>query len=174
MSILADKPLVLTAPPAPPRTAFTDVVNSLGEKLSAALAHTSPSAVLESRRQIELVLCRKLEPRFALELVTLLLEPGNEGRSCAPPLSNWSMTESPEWALSSTRVPSATADADIEARFLASEESAGAKHLARCGECLARTAPELEGRSLTKEQEGELTFALCGQCRSGTDAWYRR
>ena len=175
MAILSDNPPLLTAPPGPLHTALTDAVNSVGEKLSAALAHTSRSKVLESRRQIEHVLGRQLEPLFALELVTLLLVPGSEGRELRAALVKLlSMTESAEWAVSLARRPSAMFSFDDEAKFLASDEAACVHDFAHCGECLARTSSEREGESLTSDEAASLQWALCAQCRCGTAAWYRR
>lgn len=174
MAILSDNPPALTAPPGSLHTALTDAVNSVGEKLGAALAHTSRSKELESRRRIEQVLGRKLEPLFALELVTLLLAQGSEGRELrAAFVKLLSMTESPEWAVSLTRGPSAMSSCDDEAKFLASEEAACVRDFAHCGECLARSAAEREGESLTSDEAASLQWALCSQCRCGTSAWYR-
>lgn len=176
MVILSDNPPVLTAPPGSLHTALTDVANSVGEKLGAALAHTSRSKVIESRRQIEQVLGRKLEPLLALELVTLLLAQGSEARELrAAFVKMLSMTESPEWAVSLKRGPSAMSSSDDEeAKFLASEEAACAQDIARCGECLARAASERGGESLASDEAASLQWALCAQCRCGTAAWYQR
>jgi hypothetical protein len=175
MAILSDNPPLLTAPPGALHTALTEAVNSVGEKLSAALVHTSRSNELESRRQIEQVLGRQLEPLFALELVTLLLVQGSEGRELrAAFVKLLSMTESPEWAVSLTRGPSAMLRSDDEAKFLASEEAACVRDFAHCGECLSRTASELEGEFLTSEEAARLQWTLCAECRCGTAAWYRR
>ena len=175
MPILSDNTSVLTAPPGALQTAFTDAANSVGERLGAALAHTSRSKVIESRLQIEQVLGRKLEPLLALELVTLLLAQGSEARKLrAAFVKLLSMTESPEWAVSLTRTRSAMVSSDDEAKFLASEEAACVQDFARCGECLARTAAEREGEFLTSDESANRQWALCAQCRSGTAAWYQR
>lgn len=174
MPILTDNPAVLTAPPGPLHTAFTDVVNSLGEKLGAALAHTSRARELESRRQIEQALGRKLEPLFALELVTLLFTQGGESRELrAAFVKLLSMTESSEWAESVTRVPTAMVSSDDESRFLASGETACVRDFARCGECLARSAAERGGESPNSSEAAGVQWILCAQCRCGTAAWHR-
>ena len=174
--ILSDNTTVLTAPPGALQNALTDIANSVGEKLGAALAHTSRSKVIESRRQIQQVLGRKLEPLLALELVTLLLAQGREARELRAAFVNLlSMTDTPEWAASLKRGPSAMLSSDDEeAKFLASEEAAGAQDIARCGECLARTASERVGESLTSDEAASLQWAHCAQCRCGTSAWYQR
>ena len=143
MSILSDNPEVLRALPGELHTALTDVANSVGEKLGAALAHSSRSKELDSRRQIEQVLGRKLEPRFALELVTLLLGQGSEARELRAALVKLlNMVDALDRAPSSTRGRSAMFSSDDEeARFLANEEAACAQDLALCGECLVRTVP---------------------------------
>jgi hypothetical protein len=175
MAILSYKPLVLAALPGSLRTAFSGVVNSVGAALSAALAHTSRSKELESRRQIEQVLGRKLEPLFALELVTLLLVQGREGRELrAAFVKLLSMTESAEWAASLTRGPSPISASDDEARFLASEAATCIQDFAHCGECLARSAAERGGESRTSEEAAKLQWAVCAQCRCGTAAWFGR
>jgi hypothetical protein len=174
MSILNDNPAVLTAPPGPLHAAFADVVNSLGEKLGAALAHTSRARELESRRQIEKVLGRKLEPLFALELVTLLLDQSSEARELrAAFVKLLEMSESSEWAESLTQGASTMFNSDDESRFLASEEAACVQDFARCGECLARSAAERAGESPTSGEAAGEQWVLCAQCRCGTAAWYR-
>jgi hypothetical protein len=174
MAIPSGNPPVLTAPPRALRTALTGVANSVGEKLGAALAHTSRSRTLELRRRIEHALGRKPEPRFAHELLPLLLLQGREGRELRAALVKLlGMTESPESALSLTRGASAMSSPDDEAEFPASEEAACLQDIARCGECLARTAPEREGEPLTSDAAASLQWALCAQCRCGTAAWYR-
>jgi hypothetical protein len=174
MSILNDNPAVLTAPPGTLHAAFADVVNSLGEKLGAALAHTSRATELESRRRIEEVLGRKLEPLFALQLVTLLFGQSSEARELRAAFVHLlSLTEAPQWAESLTRGASAMFSSDDESRFLASEEAAGARDFARCGECLARSVAEREGESLTSGEAAGVQWVLCAQCRCGTAAWYR-
>jgi len=175
MVVRFDNPDVVPASaPDAFQTAHTLAAQTVGEKLSAALAHTSRATVLESRRQIEQVLGRKLEPRFALELVTLLLLPGSDGRELRAALIELlSMTDSPEWSPPSTRSASAMTTPDAEARFIASEEAACLQDIARCGECLARTAPELEGKSLTSEEAATLQWVLCAKCRCGTADWYQ-
>jgi hypothetical protein len=170
MTVSSDSPPAIT-----PRTdALATVVNSVGEKLSAALIRTSVSDQIESRRKIERVLGRRLEPRFALELLTLLLDHGNEGRELrAAFLRLMDMADSVQWAARSMPASSAPPGSD-EANFLAGDESAAVRDFARCGECLARTAPELEGKTVSSEQAASLQWALCARCRSGTDAWYPR
>jgi hypothetical protein len=174
MSILNDNPAVLTAPPGPLHAAFADVVNSLGDKLGAALAHTSGATELESRRRIEEMLGRKLEPLFALQLVTLLFAQGSEARELrAAFVQLLSLTESPQWVESLTQGASAMFSSDDESRFLASEAAACVRDFARCGECLARSAVEREGESPTSGEAAGVQWVLCAQCRCGTAAWYR-
>lgn len=159
---------------APAPTALNDAVNALGEKLGAALAHTSRAEAIESRRQIEQVLGRHLEPQFALQLVTLLLLPGSEGRELRAAFARLlSMTESDQWVVPSTRAPSLASKSDDEARFLASDEAIGVQDLAKCGECLANSALKHDGESRTSEEAAKLQWAACAQCRCGTTGWYR-
>jgi hypothetical protein len=174
MAVLSDNPPLLTAPPGPLPTTPFDVVKSLGEKLAAALAHTSPSDVLESRRRMEHVLGKKLEPRFAHQLLSHLFVPSSEARELRAAFVNLlSMTESPPAALPVTRGPSAMSSSDNEAKFLASEEAICVQDLARCGECLASSATKREGKSVTSDEAARLQWAACAQCRCGTDLWYR-
>ena len=56
----------------------------------------------------------------------------------------------------------------------AREEALCIQDLARCGECLARSASDLEGQSLTGEEAANVQWARCAQCRSHTVDWYRR
>jgi hypothetical protein len=166
MAILSDNPAL----PA----ALADVVNSLGEKLSVALAHTSHAETIASRRQIEHVLGRQLEPQFALELVTLLLVQGSEGRNLrAAFVKLLGMTESAQWTAPLTRGPSVMSGSDDAARFLASEESVCVQDLAKCGECLARIGSDRKGKAVSSEEAARLQWAMCAQCRCGTAAWYR-
>ena len=172
MAFPFDAPAALRAVPGVSHAALADVVNSLGEKLGAALAHTPRFQELESRRQIEQVLRRKLEPLFALEILTLLLAQSSEGRELrAAFVKLLSMTESAEWAESLARGPSAMSDSDDEAGFLASEGAACIQDIARCGECLAAMAAEHRGESLTDDDAASLQWARCAQCRCGSAAW---
>lgn len=161
--------------------ALADVVISVGEKLDAALAHSSHAAQFESRRLIEQMLGRKLEPLFALELLTLLLAPGNEARELrAAFVRLMSMTETTEWleSMTASAVAPAGSDAadtpDAAAAFVVSEAAASAQELARCGECLARCAEEREVEKLTREAAAARQWARCAQCRCGTAAWLPR
>jgi hypothetical protein len=175
MAVSSDNPPLPTPPPEASLSALADAVNSVGEKLSAVMAHTSHAKALGSRRQIEHVLGRKLEPRFALELVTLLLVQGNEGRELRAAFSKLlSMRESPEWLLASAQNLFEVFSPDDDAEFLASKDAAGMQDFANCAECLARTASEREGESLTSDEEASLQWARCALCRCGTAIWKRR
>ena len=175
MAFLSDSPAAPTAPADPLHTALTDAVNSVGEKLSAALAQASRSQETESRRRIEHVLGRRLVPLFALELVTLLFAQGSEARELrAAFVRLLSMTESPDWALALTQGPAAIAGPDDEARFLASAGAACVQDFARCGECLAGCASEPGRELLTSDEAASLQWARCAQCKCGTAAWHRR
>lgn len=150
---------------------LADIVNSLCETLSAALAHTPRPGRLASRRQIEHVLGRKLDPLFALELFALVLAHGREGRELrAAFIRLMSMTESTQWLESLAPGASALASASDEAEFLASEEAAGAKEFARCGVCLAAFALEREVEARNREAAASSQWAHCARCRCATDA----
>ena len=169
-----DLPL-LTPPPGAPRTTLAGVVNLVTEKLGAALMHTSHAKELDARRKIAHVLGRKLEPLFALELVTLLLVDGKEGNELRAAFTELlSMTQSEQWAASMMRCPAALVTSSDEAKFIASDEAAAVQHLARCGECMARTSSECEEESLTSDEAARLQWAICAQCRCGTSEWYQR
>jgi hypothetical protein len=175
MAILSDNPRLPTPPPEESLSPLADAVNSVGEKLNAALAHTSHAKSLASRRQIEHVLGRKLEPQFALELVTLLLVQGSEGRELRAALVKLlSMRESPEWVLASAQDLFEVFSPDDDAEFLASKDAAGMQEFANCAECLARTASEHARESLTSDAAASLQWARCALCRCGTAAWNRR
>ena len=80
------------------RASLASIVSLLGLKLSAAQAYTSRTNELEAHRKIEHALGRKLEPRFALELVRLLLTQGSESRELRTAFfGQLRMTESPQW-----------------------------------------------------------------------------
>jgi hypothetical protein len=178
MANLSDNPP--TPPPdaslaEAPLNALAEAVNLVGEKLNAALAHSSHAKALGSRRQIEHVLGRKLEPQFALELVTLLLVPGGEGRELRAALVKLlSMRESPEWVLASAQDLFQVFRPDDDANFLASKDAAGMQEFANCAECLAHTAAEHAGESVTDDAAASLQWARCALCRCGTAAWNRR
>jgi hypothetical protein len=167
------------SPPAPPPEApfseLAEAVNLVGEKLNAALAHSSHAKALASRRQIEHVLGRKLEPQFALELVTLLLVPGREGRELRAALVKLlGMRESPQWLLASAQDLFQVFRPDDDAKFLASKDAAGMQEFANCAECLAHSAAEHAGESATADEAASLQWARCALCRCGTAAWDRR
>jgi hypothetical protein len=175
MAILSEDPPLSTPPPEESLTPLADAVNSVGEKLNAALAHTSHAKALASRRQIEHVLGRKLEPQFALELVTLLLVQGSEGRELRAALSKLlSMRESPQWVLASAQDMFKVFSTDEDAQFLASEDAAGMQQFANCAECLARCAVEHAGESRTSDEAASIQWARCALCRCGTTTWSRR
>jgi len=171
----------LPALPAAPAQALADVVNSVGDTLEAAIAHSSRAAQRASRGLIEQAIGRKLEPLFAVELLTLLLAQGSEARELRAAFAQlMSMTESQEWADSMVAKPAAPAISsgadtfDAAAAFVVSEAAASAQELARCGECLARCAEEREVEKLTKEAAAARQWARCAQCRCGTVAWFPR
>ena len=185
MAILSDNPTLLTPASAAPAAAapsaeapvseLAEAVNMVGEKLNAALAHTSHAKALGSRRQIEHVLGRKLEPQFALQLVTLLLVPGSEGRELRAALVKLlSMRESAQWVLASAQDLFQVFRPDEDAKFLASTDAAGMQAFANCGECLATSAAEHAGESATADEAASLQWARCALCRCGTNTWNRR
>jgi hypothetical protein len=180
MAILSDNPALPTPPPEAspaeaPFSALAEAVDSVGEKLNAALAHTSHAKALASRRQIEHVLGRKLEPQFALELVTLLLVQGGEGRELRAALVKLlSMRESPQWVLASAQDLFQVFSPDDDAKFLASKDAAGMQEFANCAECLAHSAVEHAGESATADEVASLQWARCALCRCGTATWSRR
>lgn len=59
--------------------------------------------------------------------------------------------------------------------FRMSAEMTCLQALARCSECIGRTAPQFddEGNPLTNEQAANLQWVRCSQCRCGTHDWYR-
>jgi len=175
MAILFDNASLPTPPPEESLTALADAVTSVGEKLSAALAHSSHAKALASRRQIEHVLGRKLEPQFALELVTLLLVQGREGRELRAALVKLlGMRESPEWVLASAQDMFEVFSPDDDAQFFASNDAAGMQQFANCAECLAHSAAEHAGESRTGDEAASLQWARCALCRCGTTTWSRR
>lgn len=150
---------------------LADVVDSLAETLGAALAHTSHSTLFESRRRMERVLDRKLEPQFAQELLTLLLAQGSEGRELrAAFIKLMSMTESREWLESLAPGSFAATGSGDEARFLSSEAAASARELARCTECLARAAEACACEGIPGEAAAHRQWARCAECRCGIGA----
>jgi hypothetical protein len=155
-------------------SALSHAVKDVGEKLGAALSGTSPAKTLESRRQIEQVLGRRLEPRFAVELLTLLLAHGNTGTELRDAfIELLRCVDSPQWwRLTPAHYGSMYLKPDEEAKYIASEEASAVRHMARCYECLAKPAPELEGQSLSSDEAATRQWALCAQCRSGTSEWY--
>jgi hypothetical protein len=62
----------------------------------------------------------------------------------------------------------------VDESFFKSEDAAGLREFAQCGECLARGASEHEGQSLTGEEAAKLQWTECAKCRSGTPPAYRR
>jgi len=60
--------------------------------------------------------------------------------------------------------------------FVMSEELVGLQVMARCGECIGASAPEIDeaGNKLTSEQAANLQWVRCGQCRCGTHDWNKR
>jgi len=173
LAILTDNIRAFAVPTGIQHPTLADVVNSVGEKLSVALAQTSRSGRLASRRQIEHALGRKLEPQFALELLSLVLAQGREGRELrAAFIKLMSMTESREWLESLPPGAYAQAHSEDEAEFLASEEAAGAQAFARCGECLARGASACESKAGDSEDAASRQWALCARCRCSGGAGY--
>ena len=61
----------------------------------------------------------------------------------------------------------------VDEKFFTSEDAAGLRDFAQCGECLARGAAEHERQSLTGEAAANLQWTECAQCRSGTPPSYR-
>jgi hypothetical protein len=171
MPYLSDSLPASTSPAGLRHPTLADVADSLAETLGAALAHASGTRQLESRRQMERVLGRELEPLFAQELLTLLLAQGSEGRGLrAAFIKLISMTESREWLESLAPGPFTATGPGDEAGFLASEAAAGARELARCTECLARAAAECAGECLSGEAAASRQWARCAECRCGIGA----
>lgn len=171
MPFLSDSIPESTSPAGLRHPTLADVVDSVAEALRAVLAQTSHPGQFESRRQMERVLGRKLEPLFAQELFAVLLAQGSAGRELrAAFIKLLGMTESREWLESVTPGPSAVTGSDDEARFLASEGASSARQLARCTECLARAAAECGGEGLSGEATARRQWARCAECRCGIGA----
>ena len=171
MPFLSDSLPAFTSPAGLRHPTLADVADSLAETLGAALAHTSGTRQLESRRQMERVLGRELEPLFAQELFAVLLAQGSEGRELrAAFIKLLGMTESREWLESLTPGPFTATGPDDEAGFLASGAAACARELARCTECLARAAAECKGECLSGEAAARRQWARCAECRCGIGA----
>lgn len=167
MAIPTDIPPLGEAASGAAHCALDDAAKCLGEKLSAALAHTAHSIQFESCRRFEQALDRKLTPLFALELVALLLVPGHEGRELrAAMVDLLRLADAPQEPESLLRVAGALSAAQREAAFLASEERSSAQKFAACGECLAHIAPPGgEGGVLTGEAAANRLWVHCAQCR---------
>jgi len=171
MPFLSDNIPEVTSPSGLRHPTLAEVVDSVAEALGAALAQTSRSRQFESRRKIERVLGRKLDPLFAQDLLTLLLAQGSEARELrAVFIKLMSMTESGEWLESMTPGASILTGPEDEVRFLASEAAASARELARCTECLARAAAECACEGLSGEAAAHRQWARCAECRCGIGA----
>ncbi len=174
MAFPSDHPHALRAYADPSLDTLAEVVNTVGQKLSAAVAHTSRAAELESRRRTEQVLGRKLVPLFALELVTHLLVPGEEGRELrAAFVALLNVAESPQWKESSAQPACALPGCEDEAEFLASAAAESVRLFARCGKCMADSAAEHAGEALSCEAAAENQWVLCAQCRCAISDWQR-